>query len=97
MKIFDFLNFGFVCGLSTVEETYLYIRAHSPSIFGYNNFLKEEQEIISELKHYNFAYDTIEEKGEKVLTIPQISLSAALDVVNCCDCTNLKFSEISEN
>ena len=92
MKIFDFLNFGFICGLSTVEETFLYIRAHSPSIFGYDNFLKKEQEIISELKRYNFAYDTIGENGEKVLSFSQISLFSALDVVNCCNCTNLKFS-----
>lgn len=93
MKIFNFLNFGFLCGLSTVEETFYYTHAHSPSIFGYDNFLEKEQNIISELKKYNFAYTTTNENGELSLKISPINLSAALETVNCCNGTNLKFSD----
>ena len=93
MKIFDFLEFGFLCGLSTVEETFYYIYDHSPYIFGYDNFLKEEQNIVSELKKYNFAYTTTNENGKLALKISPINLFAALEIVNCCNGTNLKFSD----
>lgn len=96
MKIFQFLDFGNTCGCFTIEETFLFIDHYAPSMFPYDEISKEMTEILNELKRYNFA--TSVKDGEKTIwQLSQASLAAALDVVNCCDCTNLKFSEISES
>ena len=96
MKIFQFLDFGNACGCSTIEDTYNFIDYHAPSMFSYDCISKEMTEILNELKRYNFA--TSIKDGEKTIwQLSQAPLAAALDVVNCCDCTNLKFSEISDS
>lgn len=96
MKIFQFLDFGNACGCLTIEDTYHFINAHAPSMFPYDKVLKEMAEILNELKRYNLA-TTFEDGRKTIWQLSQTPLAAALDVVNCCDCTNLKFSEISES
>lgn len=92
MKIFEFLDFGNACGCLTVEDTYTFIDYHSPSMFSYGEIWKELSEILNELENYGFARKEVKE-DKTYWNLSQVPLAAALEVVNCHDSTNLKFSE----
>lgn len=100
MKIFKFLDFGNTVGCQTLQEAIDYIYYHAPQLFGYGNIAKEEDELLSELDKYNFieTIENFDQNGNKTTTkkIKPIQLAAALDIVNCCNCTNLTFTEFKE-
>ena len=100
MKIFKFLDLGNAVGCQTLQEAFEYLYYHTPSIFSYDKIVEEENELMSELNKYNFidTIETFDQNGNKITKkqIKPIQLAAALDIVNCCNCTNLTFTEFKD-
>lgn len=91
MKLFNAMDIANACGLTELSEAYFYIDLHCGQIFPYDEINREMKELVDELKKYSFLIKV----GER-WEIKPISLAAALDVINCYDGTNRKFSNFDE-
>lgn len=97
MKAFDALDIAHACGLEYANEAYYNIEYHATNTFPYDEINKELLELIEDFEKYGFVKREISDSEEVTFIFNEnITLTAALEIINCYNGWNLKFSEFSD-
>lgn len=94
MKAFVALDIAHACGLEYVNEAYCNIDYHAINTFPYDKIGEELLELLEDFEKYGFVEKEISD-SEKVTWVfkEKITLTAALEIINCYNGWNLEFSD----
>lgn len=94
MKAFVALDIAYACGLEYVEEAYYNIDYHAVNTFAYSEIGKELLELLEDFEKYGFVEKEISDSEKVIWSFKgKITLTAALEIINCYNGWNLEFSD----
>ena len=93
MKVFPCLDIANACCLDCTDEAFNNIDLHAGQIFGYDEINRELTELIEDYCKYGFAEKVQNDNKISYKLKENITLAAALDVINCYNGTNYQFDE----
>lgn len=96
MKVFPCLDIANACCLEYTNEAFSNIDLHANQIFSYDEISRELTELIEDYCKYGFAEKVQNEDKVSYKLKENITLAAALDVINCYNGWNLSFKDYGE-